>query len=160
MSEPTRYPRNETEELARRLTTEIRERDARRAAQELGRSKAKSTRDRASRVGLALGLPVLIALLAMNLTGVSLRTLFESRLPEAVAREEAKRTLDALVMEIEAFRKDYDTLPERLDEIGLPERGTWTYTQTGNGYSIEGVVSDQRVGFNSSTATGRQGNEP
>lgn len=158
MSERTRHTQADTEALANRLTKEIRERDARRAAQELARSTATSSRQRACQAGLAVGVPLLIAILVMNLTGTSWRSLFESRPPDAVARYEATRLLDRLVVDIEAFRKDYDALPERLDEIGLPERGTWTYTATGGGhYRIQGTVYDQRVSFDSSPVAGPSG---
>jgi predicted ATPase len=113
------------------------------------------SRERATLVSLAVAVPILIAVLTVTFAGGLLKSLFETQPSASVARQEAQRTLDDLVVEIEAFRKDYHELPETLVEIGMPSRGQWTYAATGKGhYRVQGSLYGQGVTFDSTT--GRQ----
>jgi hypothetical protein len=107
------------------------------------------TRQRGVLVSLTIATPILVAVLMMNFAGPFLASLFETKPPAAVAREEAQKTLAALVGEIEAFRKDYNELPETLVEIGVPSRGTWTYVPLGKQYRVKGSLYGQSVSFDS-----------
>jgi hypothetical protein len=46
---------------------------------------------------LAVAIPILIAVLVVTFAGPALESLFETKLPASEAREEAQKTLDALV---------------------------------------------------------------
>ena len=99
---------------------------------------------------MAVAVPILIAVLVVTFAGPALESLFETKLPASEAREEAQKTLDALVGEIESFRNDYNELPETLVEIGLPSRGQWTYAVFDKGqYRVQGNLYGQGVSFDS-----------
>jgi hypothetical protein len=120
-------------------------------------SRPGPSREGLVRVSLAVAVPVLVAALLLNFAGPFLDTFFETQPPAPVAREEAQKTLDALVGEIDAFRKDYNELPETLVEIGLPSRGEWTYTMFGKGqYRLQGQLYGQAVSFDSTATTGNR----
>jgi hypothetical protein len=130
---------------------------------ELRKVRAKSahaastiTRARVCLVLLAVSAPMLIASVLINVVGVSVTALFETPPAPAVAREEAQRTLDALVLDIETFNKHYNELPESLTEIGVPSRGTWTYAPVGKtSYRIHGALYGQHVSFDAAAAASR-----
>jgi hypothetical protein len=108
------------------------------------------TRPRVVGASLAVAIPILIAVLVGTFGGQVLESLFETKPPSSVAREQAQKTLDELVGEIESFRKDYDELPETLVEIGLPSRGEWKYAVFGKGqYRVQGNLYGQGVSFDS-----------
>jgi hypothetical protein len=149
MTEPP-SGRSAAEDLVNQASQDIRERDRERAA----RKPVDPTRSgqRASLIGLIVAFPVLVVVLIPNFTDWSWRSLFETRPPAAVAREEAQKILNALVVEVEGFRTDYDQLPESLAEIGLPEHGRWSYSVRGDGkYSLTGSLYGQTVNFESPT---------
>jgi hypothetical protein len=82
---------------------------------------------------------------------------FEPWPPPVAARAEAQTALDALVVDIEAFRKDYDHLPGTLIEIGVPPRGRWSYAGVSPAhYRVQGTLYGQSVSFDSSTAGARR----
>lgn len=106
------------------------------------------TRERAVLAALAVAVPVLIVTILVSVGGLSLTSLLEAKPSAETARREAQQTLDALVIEIEAFRKDYDELPESLVEIGLPPRGQWSYWVSGKSdYRVRGTLYGQTVSF-------------
>ena len=155
MSEPP-SSRSEAEDILNQASQEILERERQRAE----RKTADPTRsgERASLIGLVVAIPVLIVVLMPNFTDWSWRSLFEPGLPASVAREEAQKALNSLVAQVEAFREDYDQLPESLAEIGLPQRGRWSYSLKGDGrYSVTGNLYGQNVSFESPAPTGNRG---
>lgn len=110
-------------------------------------------------VCLAISVPVLVAIVAINVFGFSPASLFETPPSPAVAREEAQRTLDMVVADIEAFRSDYNELPESLVEIGVPPKGSWTYTIAGSAYRVQGSMYGQNVSFDSASGGARVAKE-
>ena len=143
--------RSEAEEILNQASQEI-----------LGRERERAERkpvdprrgQRAPLIGLIVAIPVLIVVAIPNFTDWSWRSLFETRPSAAVAREEAEKTLNSLVSEVEGFRKDYHELPESLAEVGLPSRGRWKYSLSGDGrYTLTGSVYGQNVSFESPAST-------
>jgi hypothetical protein len=115
------------------------------------------SRARAVRVALLIAVPVLAAVLLVNFAWQPLVAFFEPWPAPAAARAEAQTALDALVVDIEAFRKDYDHLPGTLIEIGVPPRGRWSYVGVSSAhYRVQGTLYGQSVSFDSSTAGARR----
>jgi hypothetical protein len=83
---------------------------------------------------LVVAIPLLAALLAVNVFGISFVDLITPAPSPDVARRQAQAALDDVVKGIEGFREDYAALPERLVEVAAPSRGEWTYTRTPNGH--------------------------
>jgi hypothetical protein len=83
---------------------------------------------------LAVAIPLLATLLAVNVFGISLVDLMTPAPSPDVARRQAQAALDDVVKGIEGYRQDYAELPERLVEVAAPSRGEWTYTRTPNGH--------------------------
>jgi hypothetical protein len=138
---------DEARAIIREAMDDLQERQQRTRAASV-EARPVDTRRRASIVGLAVGVPILIAVLAVNVGGLSIKSLFAPRPAAPVARQEARELLAALVGEIEGFREDYDALPRTLAEVGIPPRGSWTYEITANGrYRVQGTLYGQRVGF-------------
>ncbi len=81
---------------------------------------------------------------------------FETPPSPAVARQEAQKTLDTLVADVDPFRKDYDELPSTLAEVGVPARGQWSYAATGNIYRLRGTLYGQNVSFDAPPPPPRQ----
>ena len=106
-------------------------------------------RPKLTRWGLVFSLPTLVIVLVFNLTDVSVAELLEPEPPPAVAKQRADQMLKALVAEVESFRTDYNELPETLFEIGMPERGEWSYSVTDGTYRIVGTLHGQQVTFTS-----------
>ena len=106
------------------------------------------SRQRAVLASLSVAVPLFIGVLAVNVYGLSVTSLFETPPSPTVAREEAQRTLDGLVADVEQFWKDTNELPESLVEIGVPARGDWTYSiGAGNTYQLHGTLYGQTVSF-------------
>jgi hypothetical protein len=151
-------PRNTREEAQRLITEamgEIEDRKRVRAQIEESASPAL-TRDRAAGIGLTVAVPVLIAIVGINFAGDTLRSWFEPRPSSSAVREEAQKSLDSIVRDIEAFREDYNELPESLVEAGMPSRGQWKYQVLDQRhYRIEGRLHGQVVSFDSTRATAR-----
>jgi hypothetical protein len=115
------------------------------------------SRARAVRVALLIAVPVLAAVLLVNFAWQPLVAFFEPWPPPVAARAQAQTALDALVVDIEAFRKDYDHLPGTLIEIGVPPRGRWSYAGVSNAhYRVQGTLYGQSVSFDSSAAGARR----
>jgi hypothetical protein len=112
------------------------------------------TRERAVLIGLTVAVPILVAILLVTFAGSFVDSWFETRPPVAVARAEAQKILDTLVGEIEAFRKDYNELPQTLVEVGVPPRGKWDYAASGTAYRVRGSLYGQAVSFDSITKAG------
>jgi len=151
MIEP-RSGRSEAEDILNQASQEILERDRQRAE----RKPVDATRrsQAPSLIGLVVAIPVLIVVAIPSFTDWSWRSLFETRPPAAVAREEAQKALNSLVGEVEGFRKDYHELPESLAEVGLPPRGRWKYSVSGDGrYTLSGSLYGQSVSFESPAST-------
>jgi hypothetical protein len=151
-------PRNTREEVQRLITEAIGEiEDRRRVRAQIEESARPAfTRDRAARIGLAVAVPVLITVVGINVAGDTVRSWFEPRLSPSAAREQAQKSLDSIVQDIEAFREDYSELPESLVEAGMPPRGQWKYQVLDRGhYKIEGRLHGQVVSFDSTRATAR-----
>lgn len=109
-------------------------------------------RERIVLAALAIGFPILVAVVAINVMGFSPASLFETPPSPAAARQEAQRTLDALVADIELYRRDYKTLPKALVEVGRPTKGSWTYSVSGAAYRVQGTVYGQSVSFSGTSA--------
>jgi len=115
------------------------------------------SRARTVRVALLIAVPVLAAVLLVNFAWQPLVAFFEPWPPPAAARVEAQTALDALVVDIEAFRKDYDHLPGTLIEVGVPPRGRWSYAGVSSDqYRVQGTLYGQSVSFDSSAAGARR----
>jgi hypothetical protein len=142
--------RAETADLISQATEQVKERQKRRAEIELVQASAKPSRQRVSLALLIAAVPIFATLLVVGFTDWSFTALFETRPTGPAAREQAEKTLSGLVAEIEAFRHDYNELPERLIEIGIPPRGEWKYSVRGSDhYRVEGTLHGQRVVFDS-----------
>jgi hypothetical protein len=108
------------------------------------------TRQRYVQIALAVSIPVLAIILLVSFAGPFLASLFEIPPPPAVARQEAQEVLDALVGDIEGFRKDFSEVPKALVQVGVPERGRWSYTVLGTGrYRVQGALFGEAVSFTS-----------
>jgi len=111
------------------------------------------TRQRNVRVALAVAIPMLVLVLTATFAWGPLMSLFETTPPPAVAKQQAQTTLEGLVAEIESFRKDYNELPKTLVDIGVPARGEWRYSASGNAqYTVAGTLFGQSVAFDSTRA--------
>jgi len=142
--------RSEAEEILNQASQEILGR-ARQRAERKPVDPARS-RQRRSLIGLVVAIPVLIVVAMPYFTDWSWRSLFEPQLPALVAREEVQKTLNSLVVEVEAFREDYHHLPASLAEVGLPARGRWKYSLSADGrFSLTGEMYGQSVSFQSPT---------
>jgi hypothetical protein len=107
-------------------------------------------RQRSVRVALAIAVPILIAVLVVTLAWEPLVALFEPSPSPEVARLQAQETLDALVVRIDSFHKDYSHLPATLVEVGVPPSGRWSYLPSGNTqYTVSGMLFGQAVSFDS-----------
>ena len=119
------------------------------------------TRQRTVRVAVAVAIPVLIAVLVASFAQETLTSVFEYAPAPAVASRQAQEMLDALVVEIDAFRQDYDALPATLVDVGVPPRGRWSYATSGNGqFKVEGTLYGQTVSFDSTRAAARPVERP
>jgi hypothetical protein len=144
--------RSEAEEILNQASQEVLERERQRAE----RKPVDATRagQRAPLIGLIVAIPVLIVVVMASFTDWSWRSLFEPQLPALVAREEAQKALNFLVLEVEGFRQDYHELPDTLADVGLPSHGSWSYSVKGDGrYSLAGNVYGQSVRFDSAAPT-------
>jgi hypothetical protein len=150
MSEPQNKPTGAQQMVDELVDLEVADRQKRRVGQI--RARPPMSRERRALIALVVAAPILLAILAITFAGDALRSLFESNPPAAVASQEAHKALDALVGEIEAFRKDYQELPESLVEIGVPPRGRWSYAVIGKThYRVQGTLYGEAVGFDSTT---------
>lgn len=151
MSEPRERP-NDSQHAANEIFAM-----AVKDSEERARAAAKNTglgdtvpRQRTVLASLFLAVPLLIGVLAVNVYGLSVTSLFETPPSPTAARQEAQRTLDALVADVEEFWKDYNELPESLVEIGVPARGHWSYSMGArNTYRLRGTLYGQSVSFES-----------
>ena len=130
-----------------------------RVSVENARKQAPIKRERIIFVALAIAVPILIVVFAINVMGFSPASLFETPPSPAIAREEAQRTIDMLVADIELFRRNYNELPESLVEVGVPPRGTWTYVVAGDTYRVRGTIYGQEVTFDSGSTGPRLAKE-
>jgi hypothetical protein len=118
------------------------------------RAVASSGQSRKRRVRLALvvAVPLLIAVLTLELAWQALTAVFDPAPSPAMARLQAQAMLDGLVGDVRAFQKDYHELPARLIEVGVPPRGKWSYVVvTAAHFRIQGTVYGQSVSFDSAT---------
>jgi hypothetical protein len=114
-------------------------------------------RARTVRVALLIAVPVLVAVLLVNFAWQPLVSFFEPWPAPAIARDQAQTMLDGIVVDIEAFRKDYDHLPGTLIEVGVPPRGRWSYAGVSNThYRVQGTLYGQSVSFDSSAPKARR----
>jgi hypothetical protein len=151
MTEPP-SGRTAAEEVLHQASQEILERERQRAERKAVGAPRRG--QGAALIGLIVAIPVLLVVMLPNFTDWSWRSLFETRPPAGVAREEAQKALNSLVGEVEGFRKDYHELPESLAEVGLPSRGRWKYSVTGDGrYTLTGSMYGQSVSFESPIST-------
>jgi hypothetical protein len=115
------------------------------------------SRQRTVRLGLLIAVPVLVAVLLVNFAWQPLVSFFEPWPAPAAARVQAQTALDALVLDVESFRKDYGHLPAALIEIGVPPRGRWSYAGLDNAhYRVQGTLYGQDVSFDSSRSAVRR----
>lgn len=110
------------------------------------------SRRRVVGASLAVAVSVLTVLLVATFAWEPLLSLFEPTPSPEMANRQAHEMLDALVDDIDAFRKDYDELPATLVDIGVPPRGEWSYTATsGTQYTVRGTLYGQAVSFDSAS---------
>jgi hypothetical protein len=115
---------------------------------------APISRQRASLGGLVVAAPLFALLLVVNVWDISVIDLITPRPTPEVARQQAQVLLDGVVQGIESFRHDYAALPNALVEVGVPERGSWTYAlKPGGRYQVVGAMYGQVVTFNSPEGT-------
>jgi hypothetical protein len=115
---------------------------------------AGPTRQRYVQIALAVSVPVLAAVLLISFAGPYLASWLETAPPAAVARQEAQKELDTLVAGIEAYRKDFNDVPKGLVQVGVPQRGRWSYTVIGTGrYRVQGALYGEAVSFTSPDRT-------
>ena len=108
------------------------------------------SRKRACLAGLAVSAPILAILLVTNVWGISIVDLITPAPAPDIVRQQAHILLDDVVQGIEAFREDYEALPDGLVDVGVPSRGTWTYSKKPGGqYRVVGELSGQVVTFDS-----------
>lgn len=113
-------------------------------------------RQRNVRVALVVAVPILVLVLIATFAWNPLMSLFENTPPPALATQQAQRMLEALVGEIESFRKDYNELPKTLVDVGVPARGDWRYVPSGSAhYKVTGTLFGQSVAFDSTRAEAR-----
>jgi hypothetical protein len=118
------------------------------------------TRQRVVRVSLAAAVSVLIALLLATFAWEPLLSIFTPTPSAEAATQQAHEMLDALVVEIDAFRKDYDELPATLVDIGVPPRGQWRYTATSRTqYIVQGTIYGKVVSFDSANVAASPGRD-
>lgn len=154
MTEPPTKP-TEVQESANEIFALAGEENQERERVSVKREQARSvfTRERVVLASLVAGIPILVVLVLINIVGLSFGQWLETRPSPAAAQQEAQDTLNTLVIDIEAFRKDYNELPESLVEIGVPARGQWSYSVSGpNNYRVQGTLYGQRVSFDGSAA--------
>ena len=121
-----------------------------RARAAMPNSNAPISRERACLGGLILTAPLLALLILVNVWAISPIDLITPNPPPDVARQLAKGVLDGVVQGIESFRHDYETLPKELVEVGVPQRGSWTYSlEPGGRYHVSGTMYGQVVRFDS-----------
>jgi hypothetical protein len=109
-----------------------------------------ATRQRYVQIALAVSVPVLVLVLLVSFAGPFLASWLETAPSAAVARQEAQKELDTVVAGIEAFRKDFNDVPKALVQVGIPQRGRWSYTVIGTGrYRVQGALYGEAVSFTS-----------
>jgi len=150
----TKTPRTAAQQSANEIFARAKEErvEIQKVRAEQAKAGSKVSRERATTIALAVSAPFLVALVVFNVVGLSVSSMFETPPTPAAARQEVQRTLDTFVADIEAFRKQYNELPESIVEIGTPGRGTWSYVVSGSTYRIQGSLYGQNVSFNSATA--------
>jgi hypothetical protein len=151
MAEPRQRPNDTQHSASEIIAMAVRDSEERaRAAAMNARPSDPVPRERTVWASLCLAVPLLIGVLAVNVYGLSVTSLFETPPSPTAARQEAQRTLDGLVADVEEFWKDYNELPESLVEIGVPARGHWSYSMgAGNTYRLRGTLYGQAVSFDS-----------
>jgi hypothetical protein len=108
------------------------------------------TRARLVGCALAVAVPVLATFLAVNVFDVSVMDLITPAPAPAIALSQTQAALEAMVKEIEGYRKDYAELPERLVEVAAPSKGNWTYSRKPGGqYQVVLEMYGQVVSFDS-----------
>jgi hypothetical protein len=118
------------------------------------------TRQRVVQVSLAAAVSVLIAVLLATFAWEPLLAVFAPAPSAEEATRQAHEMLDALVADIDAFRKDYDELPATLVDIGVPPRGQWRYTASSRTqYVVEGTIYGKVVRFDSASAAASPGRD-
>ena len=154
--EPGPSPRqSDFEDILNQATNEAAHHARVRAESEQIQAAPRVTRKRAVAGALVVAVPVLALLLAVNVFDVSLVDLMTPTPSPDVARRQTQEALDAMVQEIEGFRKDYAELPERLAEVAAPSQGQWTYARRPGGqYQVVLEMYGQVATFDS--AKGKQ----
>ena len=98
--------------------------------------------------------PLFALLLLVNVWDMSLVDLITPRPTPEVSRQQVQVLLDGVVQGIESFRHDYARLPKELVEVGVPARGTWTYSpKPGGRYQVVGAMNGQAITFDSPEGT-------
>lgn len=110
---------------------------------------APISRQRACLAGLVVSAPLFALVLLVNVWDLSLVDLITPRPTPVVAQQQLQVLLDGVVQGIESFRHDYASLPKELVEVGVPARGSWTYSpKPGGRYQVVGSMYGQVVTFN------------
>ena len=126
----------------------VQRQEAREVEAALPPPRARSSRERACFISLLVTAPILAIAIATNVLGYSLVDVVTPAPTPEIARQLAQETMQGVVREIESFRHDYSVLPEKLSEVGVPSRGTWTYERKPGGqYIVTGEMYGQVVRY-------------
>ncbi len=117
---PTTSSQELLQELAARALEETTQREKLRAERAAAADAAVSAaRARAAIIGLIVAIPVLIAVIAWDVTAA----------PASVVPDTPQEALKFVVREIEGYREDYSKLPDTLIEAGPFRDSEFTYTK-------------------------------
>jgi hypothetical protein len=120
----------------------------------LPKATASISRERACLGALVVTAPLFVLVLLVNVWDMSPVDLITPRPTAEVARRQVQGLLDDVVQGIESFRHDYASLPKALVEVGIPARGSWTYSpEPGGRYQVVGTLYGQVVTFDSPAGT-------
>lgn len=103
-------------------------------------------RDRHARIGLAIAVPMLVALIVWNFTSVPI--VAAGMVGPAISRQEAEMALRDVVTQVDAFVDDYGEVPTSLAEVGLPSSGEWQYARLSRTrYHLEMTLGRHSLAF-------------
>ncbi|HLG56336.1 MAG TPA: hypothetical protein VI485_13455 [Vicinamibacterales bacterium] len=98
-----------------------------------GPARTGSRHARAARLGLLVALPVLVAVVLVNVWRPSLLVMLAVTGSSTVIDSQVEEALRVVVDDIQSFHADYAELPDSLAELGLPTQGEWVYTKNPDG---------------------------
>ena len=125
---PSAKSRGLVEQAIDEAMEDLAQRNQARAQRDAARD--RSPRNRVIGIGLAIALPLLVAVVVWNVTG--LPAIAARYVGSPATRQQVEAAVQTVVDDIEAFVLDYGELPVSLAEIGLPTRGDWQYERISN----------------------------